>query len=544
MSTELNNINKEKKEDKTKNKSIVFIIAFVIASLAAIIIYGTYAKASSDSKVYNVDGAEFYIDLQENGDTLVTEHWEVSYLIGDFSRFYKDIHTKVTKLEKFDNIAVTDVYINGNKCDFTTNTVDRNDYTYSITDKGEDTEIAWYYHVNGETVTYDIFYTLENVVKKTEKDKAQFCYRIIGEDFKKNIDHIYLQITTPSNSSDGMELRFISNDGIWKTDINEIGLIAETVVPSSGMIKVNIATPLNQFGTLKDVKFTIFSKIWDKIYSIVTHPVVIIFLIIIIVSCFDSIKTGLRNKRMERLYAANPYRIHESISILRQCNEIPLLASALISIKAVGKIVRKSDLNTILNYLEYKGLANVTQNFIKINCAVSQDKYLGSIVKFLGENTKNRVIDGDMFINYEDLDVLNAKDTGIALRNIIESLREKLIAENRKNKKVVEEAYFINWYAKYKISVNDAANMNITHGGTIDYDNIVINSVLNVTGHVFFENNAYDRIGYVQNTTLSDILDDISESVGHYYSSSSGSSSGSGCSSCSSCGGCGGGGAD
>ena len=65
-----------------------------------------------EAKSYNVEHAEFNIELQEDGDAIVTETWNLEF-DGKYSRFYKEFNTKKIKnIEEFE-FELKDVYING-----------------------------------------------------------------------------------------------------------------------------------------------------------------------------------------------------------------------------------------------------------------------------------------------------------------------------------------------------------------------------------------------------------------------------------------------
>lgn len=62
-------------------KKFLITIAFTFILLIPI---------KAEAKDYSIDEADFYVDIQENGDAVVTEKWSLDF-DGQYSRFYKDI---------------------------------------------------------------------------------------------------------------------------------------------------------------------------------------------------------------------------------------------------------------------------------------------------------------------------------------------------------------------------------------------------------------------------------------------------------------------
>ena len=68
--------------------SMQFLFAAAVLLLAVMI---TPLNAFADDKQYQINSADFTIELETNGDAVITEQWQVQYVRGSFTRFYKDI---------------------------------------------------------------------------------------------------------------------------------------------------------------------------------------------------------------------------------------------------------------------------------------------------------------------------------------------------------------------------------------------------------------------------------------------------------------------
>ena len=57
-------------------------------------------SVNADSMKYQADSAEFTAVLDEYGDALITEEWNITYTEGSFTRFYKEIKSQSTGIYK------------------------------------------------------------------------------------------------------------------------------------------------------------------------------------------------------------------------------------------------------------------------------------------------------------------------------------------------------------------------------------------------------------------------------------------------------------
>ena len=103
--------------------------------------------------------------------------------------------------------------------------------------------MQWYYHAEKETVVYQVKYTIKDVVKETDNNVALFCYRYVGKNFDKRVDHIKVKITAPGACK--MELRYGEASA---EDGGDYILLTDDYV--NGMVKYNVALPADLFDGL------------------------------------------------------------------------------------------------------------------------------------------------------------------------------------------------------------------------------------------------------------------------------------------------------
>ena len=174
---------------------------FVVALLAIALMLALPTVAHAETKRYSVPNASFEIWLNDDGSAEVEETWEVAYEEGDFTRFYKDIYTSGLETEeRFSNISVKKVTINGKKCSHTNDTVGRPDYHYNVSTMGYCKEIAAYLASHNQTNTYVFRYVLSDVVKNVDDQYGFFSYRLVGTNFDKMIDQLSVLVHAPEMS--------------------------------------------------------------------------------------------------------------------------------------------------------------------------------------------------------------------------------------------------------------------------------------------------------------------------------------------------------
>lgn len=228
---------------KTKNILLSFILFFIL-------IYFTHIQVYASDKEYDIKQATFDIYLTEDGNAKITENWSISFTKGDFTRFYKDIYKNLPKVENFDKIEIDSFLINGVLCEQVNNNYERNKYTYYASSYDNYYTLQWFYPATNETVNYTCTYTLSNVVKETDNDKALFCYRVIGDNFEKKIDKTIVNIYLPKDSTIDVQYAPTSK---YETTNN---CITFTNNNSKGMQKYHIRTNASIFNHLKYVSLS------------------------------------------------------------------------------------------------------------------------------------------------------------------------------------------------------------------------------------------------------------------------------------------------
>ncbi|MBP0978942.1 MAG: hypothetical protein J6P89_12335, partial [Oscillospiraceae bacterium] len=163
-------------------KHISARLMLIVTVLSIIILSLNPLSAFYDDKKYEVRGAEFHVSFTGDGDAIICETFEVEFIRGQFSRFYKDIYNPDNKLEFIQDLEVLDVKINGNEADEQF-TADRNDGRYLFETSSDRYTINWFQHASNETVKYEITYNVENAVKINENNRAVFAFRLIGQNF-------------------------------------------------------------------------------------------------------------------------------------------------------------------------------------------------------------------------------------------------------------------------------------------------------------------------------------------------------------------------
>ena len=221
-----------------KTRCKLFLITLVV-----LFVLLTDFSVKAEEKQYSVNEANFYVELQKNGDALITESWEVEYTKGSFTRFYKDIYKDVSEVEEFSGVQVISCKINGRDAT-ETDYIDRVDYHYYFEDNADSYTIHWFYGAEGETVTYEITYLLSDVVKETQGQVAMFCYRFVGVDFPKNIENTTTTIVLPEDAD--IDIRYSQADYEDVTN-NKVVCQEENV---SGLLKYKIATSTKIFEKL------------------------------------------------------------------------------------------------------------------------------------------------------------------------------------------------------------------------------------------------------------------------------------------------------
>ena len=206
-----------------KIRRLFIILIFVFLFL---IIGNKSNAASSDLELNNLN---FDAKIQENGDMVVTETWDID--IEDTNTLFKTFKTDINKYLDIKDVKVKEI-TNGINKDFTETSrlmyhVTK-DYYYGLINSDGNFEIAWGVGLDDEedTRTYEISYTVEGAVGRYS-DYNQLYWQFVGEDFEIDAKKITGTITLPKEVDNKEELRVWGhtaglNGEIYATDNNKI----------------------------------------------------------------------------------------------------------------------------------------------------------------------------------------------------------------------------------------------------------------------------------------------------------------------------------
>ena len=178
------------RRDILKNNRFRFLTVLIVPLL----IFMLAGTAFASGKSYSVPYAHFDAVLNADGSADITETWTVRYS-GEFSRFYKDITYQNTE-EKFSDVEILGVKINGNACEPTDDTAGRPDYHYNLSSGTGTRTLTAYLHTTG-TTEYEFRYRLKDAVKQVDEDYYIFSYRYIGANFEQSVSDISVTVTAP-----------------------------------------------------------------------------------------------------------------------------------------------------------------------------------------------------------------------------------------------------------------------------------------------------------------------------------------------------------
>ena len=243
-------------------------IKIIVGLLLCILLFGSMVSpVFAVEKEYTIDSASFSIDIDEQGDAYVSEHWTVNYKKGAFSRFYKNIYLQVPNDEKF-QIEFTSILVDGRECTYTNDTNERIDYTYSIVETSN--TIRYEIYMNSEDVVreFTVNYVLSDVVKNVNNEYYLFKFRLLPQGFQETIKRTNVSVTLPDDNFEILDSNInqgsayiedgilISSDNnvndLYKVGITFDGNMKDSVYISStnSNTATNIITVLDDFPTL------------------------------------------------------------------------------------------------------------------------------------------------------------------------------------------------------------------------------------------------------------------------------------------------------
>ena len=186
-------------------------------------------KSNAASSNLELNNLNFDAKIQENGDMVVTETWDID--IEDTNTLYKTFKTDINKYLDIKDVNVKET-TNGIDKDFTETSrlmyhVTK-DYYYGLINDNGDFEIAWGVGLDEEsdTRTYEISYTVEGAVGRYS-DYNQLYWQFVGEDFEIDANKITGTITLPKGVDNKDEIRVwghtaAMNGEIYATANNKI----------------------------------------------------------------------------------------------------------------------------------------------------------------------------------------------------------------------------------------------------------------------------------------------------------------------------------
>lgn len=548
------------------------IKAFVFLMLFSLILSFSFITAKAEDKEYTVDNASFEVFFDEdNGDATIVEEWDVNYIKGDFTRFYKDINRPLNQLEYYDDIDILKVSINGKESVESTK-LDRvhNHYYFENSKKNIIGTMHWFYEASNETVHYKVVYNINNIVKINKDNEAVFCYRLIGDNFPKTVGNVSVTLHMDEDYIDDIVL----SKGYYEFDSDTVVMNAEDV---NGIYKVNVSMDPTYFDELirvKDVKVPkTFKFDWDQFAIVVVFLPFVLFIVyrifsVIISGIYKIIGSILINKNPNifrdaaaRIEALNlPYPIYMSIPKRRECAKNPYLLFYM----QIFDLCRRNRA-----YINNDEIGVLYLNYGNNTFVDMMDQ---EFCKFLSSYSKFPVVNNYIIINFNSLKSLLAYSI-FESKKFKKMLKKwhKTYKKNYKNSIEFNNFKRSGLYKSYKKDINLWYRFGTGKAGAVSLfetliayrrngyiDTYMILSL--ITNYLLYYYKP-SEINYYSDDSDVDIEDssDYYAMCNNYYmfcitfddqfirSHSSNGSSGSGCSSCSSCSscsGCGGGGAD
>ena len=206
---------------KIRNLFMVLIFTFLFLTIGN--------KSDAASSNLELNNLNFDAKIQENGDMVVTETWDID--IEDTNTLYKTFKTDINKYLDIKDVSVKEITDGINKNFTETSRLMYHvtkDYYYGLINDNGDFEIAWGVGLDEEsdTRTYEISYTVEGAVGRYS-DYNQLYWQFVGEDFEIDANKITGTITLPKGVDNKDEIRVwghtaAMNGEIYATANNKI----------------------------------------------------------------------------------------------------------------------------------------------------------------------------------------------------------------------------------------------------------------------------------------------------------------------------------
>lgn len=185
-----------------KLKQIIFLSTFIFIMLIC-----NNVNAASD---FDLEHLDFKASLNTDGSMNVTETWQID-IDGTTNTLFKTFETDKSKYSGIENVSVRDITA-GNA----TSLKEINELMYHVTtdcyygmknDDG-DFEIAWGVNRSSGKRTYEISYTVKDVLTKYN-DCVELYWQFVGKDFEVPADNVTGTITLPG------QVENIENLRVW-----------------------------------------------------------------------------------------------------------------------------------------------------------------------------------------------------------------------------------------------------------------------------------------------------------------------------------------
>ncbi len=165
-----------------RNLSLIIAISVVMAVTSS-------AGKSFASKTYRIKGVEIAAQAQADGSLQISEERTYRFK-GSFRYAYRTFALK-------GGIDYSDFQVSEEGLPFIQN--DSEDPgTFKVIPKDEKIEIRWFYKARNQTRTFQLDYTVKNLVQRYS-DAAVLYYQFLGSDFKKSSANVKLTVKSPVN---------------------------------------------------------------------------------------------------------------------------------------------------------------------------------------------------------------------------------------------------------------------------------------------------------------------------------------------------------
>ena len=537
-----------------KRNSIIFKIVGLIVFIALLTANNGNEE---EQRSYNINKANFIIELHEEGKATITEQWEVFYE-GEYFRFYKENYFKQLPENERYVYEYLSSKINGKELSLIEK---ESDYGFlkSETDKGY--QFEWFYKAKDEVVNYEVSYNLLNVIKKTSDGKTFFINRLVGEEFNKRIDEVSIKII--GENVQKINIKSLSDKEDFKIKYNNESIEIVSEKGHSGLLKINLELNSADFNAVLIENQNAEEKEGPNGFVILLILFVFLILVLALIIGIIFIKLAIDNYRMKKKFEKNPDYLKECLSLIEK-------SSNTILIKYTFENFEDQNFNALLILF----LLSLRQKDIIV---FEEDKFI------LKENYNNLLLIEEAIVLDDILSIIGFynknNDIVIKMNNLAEiilkidhnheekkaKLKKSLIyllsyyKNNILNYKLQEACKFVKWFRDnylYQGRINNNVTSKYFKEG-LSFEDLVIYSctpynidtedpnykfILSSYDLLLFDFNDDNYRNLFFNNIDREIEREIKEQ-GLSKPSSSSSSSSYYCS-CSSCSGCGGGGAD